>query len=181
MAKEDTNFVWAVFVNEEVAVGAAKSLKEWDKADKEIKLGSIGVLHMDDKGKLKVKKMGSRTTGKGAMIGAVAGGLVAIFAPATLIGGAVAGALAGGALGAFHKEGLGLSDAQEADIKANLEAGKGLLIVLVDDNEVEATKAELVRLGGETDSSEADEAVIDEADAEMAEAGVQAEIETVTE
>ena len=39
---------------------------------------------MSDKGKLKVKKLGPRTMGKGALWGAVAGALVAIFAPVAL-------------------------------------------------------------------------------------------------
>jgi uncharacterized membrane protein len=178
---ENTNFVWAVFDSEDAAIQAGKALKGWDKADKEIKLGAIGVLQMTDKGKLKVKKMGPRTMGKGALWGAVAGALVAIFAPAALIGGAIAGGLAGGFLGAFHKEGLGLSDEQKDEIKANLDSGKGLLIVLVDDDELEATTAELEKLGGETKSSPADVEAIEAADQEMAEAGVQAEVETVTE
>jgi uncharacterized membrane protein len=181
MSNENTNFVWAVFNSKDAAEEAAKSLKSWDKADKEIKLGAIGVVYLDDKGKLKTKKMGPRKTGKGATIGAVLGGLVALFAPATLIGGAVAGGLAGGALGIFSKKGLGLSDAQEADIKANLDAGKGLLIVLADDNEVGPTEDYLKSLGGVTDSAQADEAAIDETDVAMAEAGVQAEVETATE
>jgi len=107
---ENTNFVWAVFDSKDAAEEAAKSLKSWDKADKDIKLGAIGVVYLDDKGKLKTKKMGPRSTGKGALIGAVLGGLVALFAPATLIGGAVAGGLAGGVVGVFSKKGLGLSD-----------------------------------------------------------------------
>ena len=181
MSNENTNFVWAVFDSADAAEAAAKSLKSWDKADKEIKLGSIGVVYLNDKGKLKTKKMGPRHTGKGALIGAVLGGLAALFAPATLIGGAVAGGVAGGVVGVFSKKGLGLSDAQEAEIKANLDAGKGLLIVLADDHEVEATTAKLVELGGETESAQADEEAIDDTDAAMAEAGVQAEVETVTE
>jgi hypothetical protein len=181
MSNENTHFIWAIFANEDAAVEAAKSLKSWDKANDDVKLGAIGVLHMTDKGKLKVKKMGPRTIGKGALIGAVAGALVALFAPATLIGGAIAGGAAGGVLGAFHKEGLGLSDEQKDKIKTELDQGKGLLIVMVDDVEVEATKSKLAELGGETESAQADEAAIDEADAAMAEAGAQAEIETVSE
>ena len=99
----------------------------------------------------------------------------------TLIGGAIVGGLGGGFLGAFHKEGLGLSDEQKDKIKANLDEDKGLLIVLVDDDELESTKAELVKLGGETESSKVDEEAIEAADETMAEAGVQAEVETVTE
>ena len=177
---ENTNFVWAVFDSKDAAEVAAKSLKKWDKADKEIKLGAIGVLHMDGD-KLKSKRMGTRSTGKGALVGAIMGGLIALFAPATLIGGAAAGVLGGGAVGVFYRQGLGLSDEQKDKIKANLEGGKGLLIVLTDDSEVEATTAKLVELGGATESAQADEAAIDETDAAMAEAGVQAEIETDTE
>lgn len=79
---ENLNFVWAVYDNEDAAVAAGKSLKSWDKVNDDVKLGAIGVLHMSDKGKLKVKKMGPRTTGKGALIGVTTGALVAIFAPA---------------------------------------------------------------------------------------------------
>lgn len=107
---ENLNFVWAVYDNEDAAVAAGKSLKSWDKVNDDVKLGAIGVLHMSDKGKLKVKKMGPRTTGKGALIGVTTGALVAIFAPATLIAGAVAGGAVGGVLGVLHKKGLGLSD-----------------------------------------------------------------------
>ena len=115
------------------------------------------------------------------MIGVVTGALVAIFAPATLIGGAIAGGALGGVLGVFHKKGLGLSDEQKDKIKANLDTGKGLLVVLVDDYEVDDTKAKLADLGGQTDSAKADAEAIDEADAAMAGAGVQAEVETVSE
>ena len=176
---KNTNFVWAVFDSKDAAEEAAKSLKKWDKADKEIKLGAIGVLHMDGD-KLKSKRMGTRSTGKGAMVGAIMGGLIALFAPATLLGGAAAGVLGGGAVGIFYRKGLGLSDEQKNNIKASLESGKGLLIVLTDDSEVEATTAKLAELGGVTESAQADEAAIDETDAAMAEAGVQAEIETAT-
>ena len=116
MSNENKNFVWAVFDSEEEAIEAAESLKDWDDADDEIKLGAIGVLHMTKDGKLTTKKMGPRSTGSGALIGAILGGLVALFSPATLIGGALTGGLAGGILGAFHKQGLGLSDEQKDDI-----------------------------------------------------------------
>ncbi len=84
-------------------------------------------------------------------------------------------------MGAFHKEGLGLSDEQKDDIKAHLDAGKGLLIVLVNDDELDDTKAELVKLGGETQSSKANVEEIEKADETMAEAGVQAPVKTVTD
>jgi hypothetical protein len=37
--------------------------KQWDKASEEIKLGAIGVLVKDDKGKIKTHKLGKRKTG----------------------------------------------------------------------------------------------------------------------
>ena len=51
----------------------------------------------------------------------------------------------------------------------------------MDDDEVDDTKAKLVEFGGETDSANADAEAIDQADAAMVEAGVQAEVETVSE
>lgn len=180
MPNKNTHFVWATFDSEATAVDAARSLKSWDKANKEVKLGAIGVAHLNDQGKLKVKKMGPRNMGSGALIGATLGGLVALFAPATLIGGAIAGTVAGGAVGMFSKKGLGLSDAQKNQIKADLDVGKGLLIVLADDDEVDPTKAYLQSLGGVTESAQADTEAIAETDAAMAETGVQVEVETVS-
>lgn len=147
---ENLNFVWAAFPNEDTAIEAATSLKTWDKADNGVKLGAIGVLHMTDQGQLRV--MAYRGTDQGALIGAVADMLVATFTPATLMGGVVAGAVVGSVLGALYKKGLGLSDAQKNKIKTNLDAGKGLLIVLVDDDGVAATTAKLRELGGEIES-----------------------------
>ena len=49
MSNENTNFVWAVFNSKDAAEEAAKSLKSWDKADKEIKLGAIGVVYLDNR------------------------------------------------------------------------------------------------------------------------------------
>ena len=51
--------VLAVFENEAAADGAVDALKGWDKATSEIKLGAIGVLVKDEKGKIKTHKVGS--------------------------------------------------------------------------------------------------------------------------
>jgi hypothetical protein len=50
-----------------------------------------------------------------------------------------------------------------------------------DENEVEATKAHLAGLGGETGHSVVNEAALDEADQAMAEHDIPNEVETVTE
>jgi uncharacterized membrane protein len=150
---ENIKFIWAAFPNEDTAVEAATSLKTWDKADDGVKLGAIGVLSRTDQGQLKV--MAYRASDQRALIGAVADMLVATFAPATLMGGLVAGAVVGSLLGALYKKGLGLSDEQKNKIKTNLDAGKGLLIVLLADDEVAATTARLRELGGETENTQA--------------------------
>jgi hypothetical protein len=39
-----------------------KAIKEWDKADKDVKLEDIGVLVKDKKGKIKIDKLGKCDT-----------------------------------------------------------------------------------------------------------------------
>ena len=96
--------VLAIFSDEAAADAAAQSLKDWDKLDDEVKLNAIGVLVLDENGKVKTHKLGRRSWGKGAGIGVV----LAALSPPTLI----AGALAGGALGALHHKGLGVDGAE---------------------------------------------------------------------
>ena len=48
-----------------------QSLKDWDKLDDDVKLNAIGVLVLDEKGKIKAQKIGRRSWGKGAGIGVV--------------------------------------------------------------------------------------------------------------
>jgi uncharacterized membrane protein len=101
MAKQ---IVVAIYPDEATADTAAQSLKEWDKLDDDVKLHAIGVLVLDEDGKIKTHKMGRRSWGKGAGIGAVLG---ALFPPSLL-----AGAFAGGLLGALHHKGLGTDKAE---------------------------------------------------------------------
>src|ERR1700754_2757868 len=89
--------VLAVFPDEGMADTAAQSLKEWDKLDDDVRLHAIGVLVLDDEGKIKSHKLGRRSWGKGAGIGVI----LAALTPPTLI----AGALAGGVLGGLHHKG----------------------------------------------------------------------------
>jgi hypothetical protein len=93
--------VLAVFPDELAADSAAAALKESDIADGD----AIGILALDDDGKLKQDKVGAHSTGKGAAIG----GVIAVFSTA-LLGPAV---LTGVAVGALHHKNLGLSDAGE--------------------------------------------------------------------
>ena len=73
----------AIFPHEEAADSAAQALKEWDRLDDEVKLNAIGVLVLDEDGKIKTHKLGRRSGGKGAGLGVV----LAALTPPTLIAG----------------------------------------------------------------------------------------------
>ncbi len=156
--------VLAFFKDEVAADDAVESLKAWDKRDDDIKLSSIGVLVLDDKGKIKTHKLGSRSVGKGAGIGL----LLAVIAPPTLL----AGVVGGGLLGAFHHKGLGLKAEERDRIAAQLTGGKAAVGVLADAPQAEAIEGKLIELGGTTEVHEVPEEVV--AEVETAVPAVQA-------
>jgi len=132
--------VLAIFPDEAAADAAGQALKLWDKADEDIKLKAIGVLVLDDKGKIKTHKLGRRSTGAGAGIGLV----LAIIAPPTLL----AGVIGGGILGALHHKGLGLKQEDRDRIATDLGNGKAAVGVLAAQLEATAVSAKLAELGG---------------------------------
>ena len=150
MANKNDRMVVAYYHNEDAARYAAEELKLWDKANADIKLGAIAIVTLDPKtGELKADEVGQRKTKGGALwgtaLGAVAGLMTGGLAlvPAVLVG-----AGGGGAVGAmFHKK-VGMSDEDREKMAANLRSGGAVLVVMADDFEVEATEAEMVRLGG---------------------------------
>jgi uncharacterized membrane protein len=144
--------VVAIFPDEAAADTAAQSLKDWDKLDDDVKLNAIGVLVLDEKGKIKTQKMGRRSWGKGAGIGVV----LAALSPPTLL----AGALAGGVLGGLHHKGLGIEGAERDQIADALTSGRAAVGALVADTEASAVSDMLTELGGELHVlSPSDEAV----------------------
>src|SRR6476469_11255545 len=155
MADKQTQLVIAYFNSFDEANEAAKSLKNWDKANDDIKLGAIGVLHQTDKGKIKTKKYGQHNTGSGAKIGLLLGVLAALLPAVTLVGGVVTGAVGGGIFGSFSKKGLGLSDEALGQIKTELAGGKAALAVLAAPSEVDGITAELTSLGGTAEAHDA--------------------------
>ena len=147
--------VLAFFKDEATADDAVESLKAWDKADNDIKLNAIGVMALDDKGKLKTHKLGKRSVGKGAGIGLV----LAVIAPPTLL----AGVIGGGLLGAFHHKGLGLKSGDRDRIAGALSDGQAAIGVLVPGDKAIDVSAKLTELGGSAEVH----AVADEAVAEV--------------
>jgi uncharacterized membrane protein len=167
MAKKNQQLVLAFFDTEAAADAAVEALKKWDKATDAIKLGAIGVLVKDEKGKIKTNKLGSRKTGKGALIfglvGLLSGGM-------TVVGGLIFGAIAGSL---FHT-GLGMSKDDVARIGKDLDGGKAGVALVVNADEVEAVSAKLAELGGAPETHEVTDEAVEQA-AAAAEAAPEAE------
>ncbi|MEZ4519149.1 MAG: DUF4332 domain-containing protein [Chloroflexota bacterium] len=150
MANKNNHLVLAYFPNADVAEGAANSLKQWDKDNKDVKLGAVAILTWDpDFDKVVAKEVGQRDAKKGALWGAGIGAAAGILtAGIALIPGLLIGAAAGGGAGALNHKGLGMTDADKIALEDNLRNGGAALGVMVDDFEITATEAELARLGG---------------------------------
>jgi uncharacterized membrane protein len=153
MAKKQ--LVLAFYESEAAADEAVNQIKQWDKASKEVKLGAIGVLVKDDKGKIKTHKLGQKKTGTFAVLGALA---AVLTGGATVLGGAVVG----GILGAFFHKGLGLSKDDLARIGNELDGGKAAIGVLVQPDEAAGVSAKLAELGGKPETHEVSEEALDQ-------------------
>jgi len=153
----DKQVVLAIFENEAAADTAVHAMKAWDKADDDIKLNAIGVLVLDEKGKIKTRKLGKRTVGAGAGIGLV----LAVLTPPTL----VAGVLGGGVLGALHKKGLGIDKAERDELAGELQNGKAAVGILVKDVGASAVSDQLATLGGKPRVLTVSDEAVAEADA----------------
>jgi uncharacterized membrane protein len=148
MANKNKNVIIAYFPSAAAAEGASESLKMWDKANDQIKLGGIGILTSVN-GEIKEHKVGAKATGTGAKVGATLGIITGILSGGvTLVGGALVGMAGGALLGAIKHKGLGLTDADMQTFKTELASGKAALVVTADDHEVEPTKARIVEFGG---------------------------------
>ncbi|HTR92271.1 MAG TPA: hypothetical protein VMI73_11075 [Trebonia sp.] len=140
--------VLAIFEDEASADTAAASLKESGVT----KGDAVGVLVLNDKGELKADKVGKRSWGKGAGIGAA----VALVTPVGL----AAGLIGGGLLGALHHKNLGLDEADRERISGELEGHKAAVAVLAPVSEADVVADRLTELGGATETHPvSDEAV----------------------
>lgn len=154
MAKKQ--LVLAFFTDEMAADTAVIEMKQWDKASKEIKLGSIAILVKDDNGKIKTHKLGARHTKTGVL-----GGVLA----AILSGGVtlLAGVVVGGVTGGFFRKGLGLSKEDLERIGGELDNGRAAVCILAATDEAEAVSAKLTELGGEAETHVVTEEAVEEA------------------
>ena len=151
MFMSNKTVVLAIFNDEPSADNAATSLKESGVAKKD----AIGVLVLDEKGKIKTDKVGKRSMGKGAGIGVA----VALVTPVGL----AAGLIGGGVLGALHHKNLGLKEADRDRIGRELEGGKAAVAVLAPVSDASAVASKLTDLGGTTEAHDVSDEALEEA------------------
>jgi hypothetical protein len=151
MLMSNKSVVVAIFNDEVSADAAAASLKDSGVA----KGDAIGVLVLDEKGQLKSDKVGKRSWGKGAGIGAV----VALVTPVGL----AAGLIGGGLLGALHHKELGLDEADRDRIGSELQGGKAAVGVLAPVDEASYVADKLTGLGGTAETHSVSDEAVEEA------------------
>ena len=134
--------VLAIFEDESAADEAAAALRTSGAADRD----AIGVLCLDANGGLKEEKVGARSMGKGAGVGAA----LFLLGPVGIVGGVVGGA----AVGALHHKGLQLNGSDRARISAELTSGKAAVGVLARGIDVRPISATLTDLGGRLETHE---------------------------
>lgn len=149
----NTQVIVAFFETGDAADSAAKTLMSWDKANDDIKLGTMGRLSVSDKGKLESKRYGNSRTGRGLLIGGALGLVTAgLTGGLSLLAGVAAGGAIGGITGKVTTGSLGLSDNSIEQIKGKLTGNATAVVVLCDDFEVKPTMAELKKAGGDPHS-----------------------------
>jgi uncharacterized membrane protein len=159
----DEYLILSYFPDKAAAEEAAGQVKEWDKNTIEIKLGSIAVLSVNEKGELQSEKVGTRATGKGAKWGIALGAVAGIFTGGlTLVGGALLGLAAGAVAGAFVHSDIGMTDEDRDRLEKHLQAGGAALAVMADDFEVKPTMSIMTNFGGESTSYIVPEEVLKE-------------------
>lgn len=139
MSKSD-QLLLAYFPTAEAAREAAEVVKQWDKNLFLIDLGAMGILTMDEDGRVKTEKIGDRATATGAKWGLLVGAVTGIFTGGlSLIGGALAGLAVGSVTGALFHRGLGMSDEEKEELETFLKGGGAALAVITPTEQLKPT------------------------------------------
>jgi uncharacterized membrane protein len=118
------------------------------------------VVHRDD-GTVKIEETGDPSSGTWAKRGAIAGGLVGLIFPPSIIASAIVGAAGGGIWGKVRDKGF-----RDEDLKAiarSLTPGSSAIIAIAEDHVIERlqdTLADYRRVGRHTLSDEAVAAIV---------------------
>jgi uncharacterized membrane protein len=128
----------AQFADMNAAEAAYEGLRDAEIAG-EIDIDGVLVVNADHEGKIRVKRMSDHTSRNGFVWGAVAGGVLALIFPPTLLAGLVAGGITGAAIG---KVGNQLKKGQvAAELASVITPGTSGIVALVDLNAVDKVKA----------------------------------------
>lgn len=163
MAEKDSYLIIAYFPTAAAANEGGRELKAWDKERKDIDLGAMSVITMDENGEFKDEQIGDRRLGSGAKWGVIAGAALGLLTGGvTLIGGALVG-LAAGALGGslFHKK-IGMTDEDQARLESHLKSGAAALAVMMDLDEMESVIHELGKMGADVQTYNVPQEVLDD-------------------
>ena len=151
--------VLAMFEDEAQADVAAEAVQNWATRTERAELSAVGVIVKDEKGKIKTHKLGHSRAGGGAVIF----GLAAFLTGGLAIGfGAIGGALLGTGIGSWFHKGLKISKEEKERLNQDLDGGKAALGVMVKEGEASEVAAELVALGGQAETYEVSEEMMEE-------------------
>ena len=150
--------VLALFADQAEAEDAVETIQRWAKRTHSAKLSAISVIVKDEEGKIKTHNLRSRKRE-----GAVLFGLGAFLTGGATIGlGLIGGALVGGGIGSFFHKGLKISEEDKERLNQELDSGKAAVGIMVKEGEASEVAAELVLLGGQTDTYEVPDEVVTE-------------------
>lgn len=133
--KPPISLVAAFYDDEAKALDMLKALQKMEK-DGSIQILDAAVMSKaDESGKLKIDERGEFTAKKGAIGGAVAGGILAVIFPPSILALGAVGAAAGAAIGHFTDQGFDNNLLQE--IGENLPAGGSALVAVIEETWLE--------------------------------------------
>lgn len=143
MAKQ---LVLGIFPDLESAQRAVDNLQSGAADYMEMHVGSIGILVLDESGRLNEIKRGQRMGGRGATIGLALAAVTPIGLIAGLAGGAV--------LGHFRQQGPKFSAEDRAQLATKLQGGKAALGVIVQEGQADLMAQVIEGHGGSVESHE---------------------------
>ena len=132
------SLVAAFYSDESKARRMLKALEKLEE-DGAIQLLDAAIMSRTESGTLSINEKGELTKKKGAIRGAVAGGLLAVIFPPSILALGAVGAAAGAALGHFTDQGFENNLLQE--VGENLPAGGSALVAVIEETWLERLSA----------------------------------------
>ena len=164
MADNEVDVFVAAFGNETQAGVALKDFKAMNREGSIDLIDAVVLVHGRD-GKVRFDETADPSGKKWAKCGAIAGGLVGLIFPPSIIAGAVVGGAGGGVWGKIRDKGF-----KDADLKAigeSLEPGTSAIIAIAEDRVVERLETGLAgyeRIARHALSAEATAQIVAEID-----------------